>query len=220
MRRGLQWYREPPDEELGRIVSALNTPSDPAKERLMKALGLDTPSTAGVAPLRLYVEAWVQSGPNSRIFAKRHPKLWAYFTEPWQTLEEKPFLLASECDMAEIERTWATAPSSEQEALKYFVSLITNPLWERLGGPCKRCGKYFVRHTHTARVPKVYCSRSCGTKSTAVVATKKAREVEHSQKLRRATEARTRGRRQGHILDADNKALAALGNTEAPYNLQ
>ena len=106
MRRGLQWYREPPDEELGRIVSALNTPSDPAKERLMKALGLDTPSTAGVAPLRLYVEAWVQSGPNSRIFAKRHPKLWAYVREPWKTLEEKPFLLASECGMAELVWTW------------------------------------------------------------------------------------------------------------------
>lgn len=203
MRRKPGWYREPPEEELGRIVAALNTPSARwayPVGHAMDALGLGTlHSSKGVGPLRHCVEAWQNSGPDLRKFAKLHPELWAYVRQPWSGLGDKPFLIATDSGMAEVVWPCAQSPSSEQEALKYFVSLITNPLWARLGGPCARCGKYYVRRT--AHDPKVYCSRSCGTKNSAIAATKKARAKEHAEKLQRAQKSIEQWRSTGTKLD-------------------
>jgi len=81
-------------------------------------------------------------------------------------------------------------PSSWKDiALTHFMDLIVNPQWHKLGGPCERCGKYYVKKT--ARQKK-YCSRGCGSKRTATDATRQRREVEHAEKLSRAQEATDR----------------------------
>lgn len=72
------------------------------------------------------------------------------------------------------------------EALFLFLSFLYNPLRKRLGGPCKRCGHYFLRRTE--RNPKVYCSRLCGWRATGAAAIKQQRQAEHTDKLRRAAE--------------------------------
>jgi hypothetical protein len=77
-------------------------------------------------------------------------------------------------------------PDPYDEALRWFIELLFNPACSRLAGPCPRCDKYYIRRS--AR-NKVYCSRSCGTRATALAATKRRRNEEHARKLREAAEA-------------------------------
>jgi hypothetical protein len=77
-------------------------------------------------------------------------------------------------------------PSYRNEALQDFMVLITNPLWELLGGPCQRCGDYYLKKT---KRQKAYCSRSCSSAATAVPAVTRQRQQEHAEKIRRAQAA-------------------------------
>jgi hypothetical protein len=70
-------------------------------------------------------------------------------------------------------------------ACQEFVRLITNQECDRLGGPCPRCGKYFVRKTAK---PSIYCSPRCASQATAIKATIKARQEQHANKLAAARE--------------------------------
>jgi len=70
-------------------------------------------------------------------------------------------------------------------ACQQFVRLITNPACDRLGGPCPRCGKHFVRKTAK---PSIYCSARCASQATAIKATIKARQEQHANKLAAARE--------------------------------
>jgi hypothetical protein len=73
-----------------------------------------------------------------------------------------------------------------EQALAHFMDLIVNPQWHKLGGPCYRCGIFYVKKTSRQ---KVYCSRRCGATRTAAAVTRKRREKERAQNLRRAQEA-------------------------------
>jgi len=82
---------------------------------------------------------------------------------------------------------WTPSPSTEEleqwkiEVLQLFVTLITNPLWEELQGPCPTCGDYFLRKSARKRV---YCSRKCGARRTAVSAVKVQRLRMQQEKIR------------------------------------
>lgn len=84
---------------------------------------------------------------------------------------------------------WAPNPMganrspAEREVLGDFMMLIANPRWELLGGPCARCGDYFVKHT---KRQKVYCSRNCSSAATAIPAMKRRRQEEQARKIRSA----------------------------------
>jgi hypothetical protein len=78
------------------------------------------------------------------------------------------------------------APSPEDQALRYFMTLITNPQWEMLGGPCRRCKDFFLKKTRRRRF---YCSRTCGSRITAVQAVNRHRQHEHAKKIQRARKA-------------------------------
>jgi hypothetical protein len=75
--------------------------------------------------------------------------------------------------------------SAEREVLEDFMTLISNPRWELLGGPCARCGDYFLKHT---KRQKVYCSRICSSAATAIPAMKRKRQEEQARKIRFAQE--------------------------------
>ena len=74
-------------------------------------------------------------------------------------------------------------PEPYDEALRLFIELLLNPECGRLAGPCDRCGNYYIRGSVKN---KIYCSRFCGTRATAIAATKKKREKEAAAKLERA----------------------------------
>jgi hypothetical protein len=41
--------------------------------------------------------------------------------------------------------------SYNKQALQDFMILITNPLWRLLGGPCVRCGDYYLKRLSAKR---------------------------------------------------------------------
>jgi hypothetical protein len=81
-------------------------------------------------------------------------------------------------------------PQHRQSALLRFVLLITNPQWEKLGGPCgnKNCGKFYIKKK-TVR-PGKYCSRKCAWATTARVATNSRRQREHDRRIHEAIRLR------------------------------
>jgi hypothetical protein len=76
--------------------------------------------------------------------------------------------------------------SLEEIAVLMFVELVLNPQWDKLGGPCAQCGRFYIKKTVRQNA---YCSRSCGTRATARKATLRKRAEEHSDKLRQAAAA-------------------------------
>lgn len=50
----------------------------------------------------------------------------------------------------------------DEEAARFFLTLICNRQNEKLGGPCAGCGKYFMRRTAGNTT---YCSRFCGART-------------------------------------------------------
>jgi hypothetical protein len=88
--------------------------------------------------------------------------------------------------------TGTAQPSDKNQALQDFMILITNPQWELLGGPCTRCGDYYLKKTTRQ---KVYCSRKCSSAATAVPAVTRQRQQEHAEKIRRAQDAIDRWRK-------------------------
>jgi hypothetical protein len=78
--------------------------------------------------------------------------------------------------------------SQKDAALSRFIAFLVNPLAPTLGGPCERCGRFYIKNT---KRQKTYCSRVCGTADTALTATQKRRQAGYSRKLmiaQRATE--------------------------------
>lgn len=70
-------------------------------------------------------------------------------------------------------------------ALLFHVGTL-NPEWDKLAGPCARCGQYYLKKRASQ---KVYCSRGCGNAATAVARTRARLDQEHADKLRRAQAA-------------------------------
>jgi hypothetical protein len=138
--------------------------------------------------LRELVDAWLASGPNLRKFKKSHPKMWEAVSEYWRITPTVLVSADSTGGGAAIAHCPEPGRNSYEEALRFFVWLITNPECERLAGPCARCGTYYIRIRRSVR-NKVYCSRSCGTRATALAAMGKKRNEEHASKLREAARA-------------------------------
>ena len=89
------------------------------------------------------------------------------------TAEGRPVLIPSPAD-------------GSTHAQGLFLQLILHPDPEQLGGPCARCGKYFLR---TSRHRRPFCSRECLAHSTAIKATQKAREKKRNDRLAWAAQA-------------------------------
>jgi hypothetical protein len=70
-------------------------------------------------------------------------------------------------------------------AIQYFGALTVLD-WHKLGGPCGRCQKYYIKRRASQ---KVYCSRRCGNATTATLRTAEQRDRERKEKLQRAQKA-------------------------------
>lgn len=153
--------------------------------------------------LRKLVQAWQESGPDPTKFSfYQQRKMWE--AEAWQGPDPTNFYQGKM--WADVVAYWKTVrtqlvrapgggagvfmnngpdPDPYKEALRLFIELLLNPDCDKLAGPCPRCGNYYI--CRSAR-NKVYCSRSCGTRTTALAATRKRRDEEHADKLLRAAE--------------------------------
>lgn len=108
----------------------------------------------------------------------------------------KPGLTAGQVDRMRPER---------YAALLFHVGTL-NPEWNKLAGPCARCGNYYLKKRESQ---KVYCSRRCGNAATAVARTRQRIAAERKDKIDRAKAAlkRLKGtkRRQGWKLLVSKK---------------
>ena len=74
----------------------------------------------------------------------------------------------------------------ERYAAYLFHVGTLNPEWDKVAGPCARCGNYYIKKRASQ---KVYCSRRCGSAATAVERTRERTQSERKGKLRRAKAA-------------------------------
>src|SRR5258706_7307268 len=128
--------------------------------------------------LRRLVEVWQKSGPNLGKMRKGDPVLAA------RVLHGRTHLVPTRTGKGHL--LWLPTPHDfdarrwKDHALTAFMDLIVSPQWDKLGGPCVRCQKYYIKKT--AR-QKSFCSRRCGSASTAISKTKQRREAARAQKL-------------------------------------
>jgi hypothetical protein len=127
--------------------------------------------------LRRLVKCWRLSGPNLRKLFDQEPEL-AEFSKRCQitfypTDTGRGHLEWSPSDVIE-----GVSPPKDV-ARDRFMTLITNPNWETLGGPCLCCGEYFIKMVDR---PRVYCSTECSSRTTAIVAVKTKRERDHGRR--------------------------------------
>jgi hypothetical protein len=136
------------------------------------------------AELRRLVKNWMKSGPNLRRMFKLEPELAI------RTKEGRTTFWPTATGRGHLE--WIAQPSGPEAstpkdgALIDFMTLITNPEWELLGGPCARCGDYYLKKT---RRHSKHCSRTCSSTQTAISSTKRGRAKKQEKKIRLAQES-------------------------------
>lgn len=175
-----------PLPELQRVVEALN-----GKFQWEQVLGIEeavgqerrfkeTPRL-----LRELVQALQLSGMDSFRFSCEHRNKWADVQRYWEEGRRlNPLLLlGTPGGGAGIGMNNRPELDPYNEALRLFIEFLLNPECGKLAGPCPRCDHYYIRRS--VRNNK-YCSRSCGTRATALNATRKRREEDHADKIRRA----------------------------------
>jgi hypothetical protein len=86
-----------------------------------------------------------------------------------------------------------SALPGSSHAQEVFLQFFLHPQSKMLGGPCARCGRYFLKKT---KHQKAYCSRDCLASTTAIQATKRKRQEQHTRLLTWATEATAQWQRQ------------------------
>jgi len=138
----------------------------------------DTDITEAQQELRRLIAEWLRSGPNLLKLFKENPELQASCTEGTTMLIPNRDGVAQ---LAWFPRAVGHKNASQKDAaLSRFIHFLVNPLAPTLGGPCERCGRFYIKNT---KRQKTYCSHQCGTANTALTATQKRRQMEYSRKL-------------------------------------
>jgi hypothetical protein len=134
--------------------------------------------------LRRLIDLWISSGPNVRKMFRREPAL------DIRVQQGKTIFYPLPGGRGYLE--WipipakATTLAPQNQALEYFMTLITNPLWEMLGGPCPCCEDFYLKKTKRRRV---YCSRRCSSTATAVPSVSRKRQMVQADRIRCAQDA-------------------------------
>src|SRR5665213_2386812 len=160
----------------GRLKSVLLAQPDDL-EGILSLLNGNAPLEL-TSEVRKLVDIWQKSGPNLRKMLRENRDLARRVrhgrTELVPTETGKGHLLwLPELPDLDVSR-W------KDQAICHFMDLVLNPQWHKLGGPCQRCGDYYIKKTVRQ---KAYCSRRCGSAGNAVVTTRRRREEEHRNKV-------------------------------------
>lgn len=133
--------------------------------------------------LRRLVQAWFASGPNVSKLLSEDPVLSQL------SRVVRAFLLPTKGGRAHLvyidgpENTGLVPGDPIEIALGLFFLFLLNPYNEKLGGPCKHCGKYYLKKT---KRQVVYCSKRCGLKNTSQAVIREQRRQEHQEILEKA----------------------------------
>jgi hypothetical protein len=91
----------------------------------------------------------------------------------------------------QIKREPAPEPGQAQMRPDRYAALLfhvgtLNPEWDKLAGPCARCGRYYLKNRASQ---DTYCSRECGNRTTAAARTRERIKAEHDDKMNRSKAA-------------------------------
>jgi hypothetical protein len=137
------------------------------------------------AELRRLITLWQRSGPNLKAMVYADHSLWNDLTKAFRVL-----WLPSRTGRSYLQLMPKGDSLDPNSTARFeFLSLTLNPDCDKLGGPCPRCEKYFIRKT--ARL-SVYCSPRCASQDSAIKRTNEVREERHKDKLALAEKARDR----------------------------
>jgi hypothetical protein len=115
------------------------------------------------------------------------------------TLELMPEIFSDPRDYADMLKRYyhRRSPKEAQSLLRaeredYLLFLaLTLGDWQHLGGPCGRCGRWYIKKRISQ---KTYCQRRCATAATAIATTKQQRKLAHARLLEQAQRALQRWR--------------------------
>jgi hypothetical protein len=132
--------------------------------------------------LRALAESWEESGRDLNQLFERYPALRI------QVERGRTKLLVDRSGRGHLdwEPLLSQSPTPAEEAIASFAKLVGNPFVNALAFPCKKCHKYFLKNSKRERV---YCSRACGSKTTATESVKKSRVAERERAIDRARRA-------------------------------
>jgi len=144
---------------------------------------LNTSKASWVPEFRRLILRLQQSGPDLQAMMYEDQALWRDLSTAYSVK-----WLPSKTGRSHLALMPAGDPRDPRSTARYlFLALTLNPDWARLGGPCPRCERFFIRKT--AKM-STYCSHRCASRATATEATAKARLEEHTDKLVRAEKAK------------------------------
>lgn len=147
---GYEPYPDLARSQMHGLVYALNG----AKSRISRADGSAKSRTIrwgleNHKELRRLVQTWMDSGPDLIEMFKKEPEL-ALLIRYGKTRFYPMHDGRGHLDwIPEINSTEQS--SYNKQALQDFMILITNPLWRLLGGPCVRCGDYYLKRLSAKR---------------------------------------------------------------------
>src|SRR5580698_7592021 len=132
--------------------------------------------------LRRFVEAWRRSGPDVNKLLNANPMVRRY------AQEFRTFFIPTHGPTARL--AFLAAPeyspqaSPVEVALGLFLHFLINPYNEKLRGPCKHCGDFYLKKTE--RKKSVYCSDKCGHRFTSLTANRVQRDRERKEQIQAA----------------------------------
>jgi hypothetical protein len=132
--------------------------------------------------LRKLVAAWQRSGPDVNKLLNANPMVSRY------AQEFRTFFIPTHGPTARLAFLAAPDYSSQvspvEVALGLFLHFLINPYNEKLRGPCKYCGNFYLKKTE--RKKSVYCSDKCGHRFTSLSANRAQRDREHKEQIQLA----------------------------------
>ncbi len=134
------------------------------------------------------VTEWQESGPNLAKMMAANLPLWHTLANSchaaWTITKTGGAYIHLEPGIAlpKYGHSRTRAEEKEAQAVILFYLLTLGP-WEKLGGPCPRCGKYFIKKRANH---KIYCGRRCGSLASAKVSTRKKLNEDIAGKVLRA----------------------------------
>lgn len=160
-------------------------------EFICKVLNRETESKELSLKLTQLVTEWQASGPNLAKMMTANLPLWKTLTRScnatWTITETGGAYVDLQPGIALPKFGHSRTRDEEQEAQAVILFyLLTLGPWETLGGPCPRCGKYFIKKRANHRI---YCGRGCASLASAKVSTRKKLDEEREDKVERAREA-------------------------------
>jgi len=166
---------------MDRFFDAVNKPGTDALQMICDGLN-DWPTDPTNLGLRRLIAAWHESGPNLKAMLGADPALSQNLMSDFRAL-----YYPTESGRAHIVFSPHGDPQDlHSDARARFMMITLSPDWNKFGGPCPRCDKYFIRKTAKQ---SVYCSHRCASQDTAIKRTTEVRRKRHAHKLDVAKEA-------------------------------